>query len=225
MDAAIERTKLSRVIRPTVDRQDAQALEAAGIFFECFGNLDREFARRREDQHLGRFVGHVDALDHRNRKRGRLAGARLRLAEDVAAFEQERNRAGLNWRGGDVTRLGDRRLHRVAEVHVGEEDRIAVGHLIAGVDACRDNGCSSSSSSSFFNRFFNSGDFRNFNNFDRSSTRGSSINSVHRFNNFDNVIVFNQVIVFNNVIGLNNISRLDIKQKFRHGQNELSKTE
>jgi hypothetical protein len=49
----------------------------------------------------------MQALEHRQDERGRLAGPRLGAGEDVATGEDERDRLGLDGGGFRVALLGD----------------------------------------------------------------------------------------------------------------------
>ena len=69
---------------------------------ELLGHLQRELARRDEDERRGRLLVGRDALDERQPEGERLARARRRLAEDVAAGERVGDDEGL-----DAERLGD----------------------------------------------------------------------------------------------------------------------
>ena len=57
-----------------------------GIALECLGNLDRQFPRRRQHQHLRLVQAGIDAAQQRQRKSRRLAGAGLGLAEQIVAL-------------------------------------------------------------------------------------------------------------------------------------------
>ena len=60
----------------------------------------------------------IDRLEHRHGEGRRLAGAGLGLAQHVAAFEQRRDRPGLNWRGRGVTRALKCLEERTAQVQL-----------------------------------------------------------------------------------------------------------
>ena len=62
-------------------------------------DLDGEFARRREHERLGLAQLRVDHLQHGDGEGGRLARARLRLGDDVAARDDGHNGALLDGRG------------------------------------------------------------------------------------------------------------------------------
>ena len=65
-----------------------EAVQVRGVALKRFGDLDRQLARRRQHQRLRRALLQVDARQDRQRERGGLAGAGLRLAEHVRACEQ-----------------------------------------------------------------------------------------------------------------------------------------
>jgi hypothetical protein len=54
-----------------------------GVGLERLGDLDRQFARRRQHQRLRRGLFDIDARQHRQRKGGGLAGTGLGLAQHV----------------------------------------------------------------------------------------------------------------------------------------------
>ena len=68
-----------------------KALEEVGVGLERLGHLDREFARRGQDQDLRRHLGNVDTSEQGQRERSGLAGPRLGLSEDVASTRQGRD--------------------------------------------------------------------------------------------------------------------------------------
>ncbi len=63
---------------------------------ERLRDLDAQLARRREHERLDLRILGVDRLEHRQPERGGLAGAGLRLADHVTAFEQHGNRLLLD---------------------------------------------------------------------------------------------------------------------------------
>jgi len=128
LGAARQLAQLHHHALPAVDRQHVEVPEVVGVLGEGLGDLDRQFARRGEHEHLRSRVGEIDARQHRQRERGSLAGTGLGLAEDVAACEQLRNAGGLNGRRRFIADLGQRRKERGREVEVGE----AQGSLGAG---------------------------------------------------------------------------------------------
>ena len=122
VDAAIELPELDLVILAAVDRHDPQTRQTGGVALERLGNLDRQLAGRRQNEDLRHLLLQVDPLEHRDGERRRLAGAGLRLAEHIAAREQERDRPGLNRRRRRVPGALDRLEERTAQVQFVEGD-------------------------------------------------------------------------------------------------------
>ena len=89
---------LGRDRHAAVDRGDLEPAHLAEIR-EHLGHLDRELARRHEDEGGGPSVAGLHALDDRDRERERLAGARRCLGEHVVAGERRRDGAGLDLEG------------------------------------------------------------------------------------------------------------------------------
>ncbi len=80
----------------TVDRDDGQARHLLGIGFECSGDLQGQFASRREDQCLHFLTSGIDLGQDRQRKGRGLAGTGLRLADHVVTAKDHRDRLRLN---------------------------------------------------------------------------------------------------------------------------------
>ena len=118
--AAIELPELDVIILAAVDRDGPQPLETGGVALERFGNLDRQLPGRREHEDLRHFLLQVDPLEHRHGERRGLARAGLRLAEHIAAREQERDRAGLDRRRRQIAGALDRLEQRTAQVELIE---------------------------------------------------------------------------------------------------------
>src|SRR5690606_36509417 len=95
--------QLTTEIGTTIDRQYVEAGHEGSVGLESFRHLNREFARRREHQCLRQRLVHVQQTQDRQRKCRGLAGTGLRLADDVASFEQKRDGFFLNWGGFFVT--------------------------------------------------------------------------------------------------------------------------
>ena len=117
VDAALQRAVLHRVRRAAVETHGAHA-QALAVAHRLLGDLLRELARRRQHQHA-RHARHPVLTDgrvglrrdpvQRGQHEGRsLAGARLRRADDVAAFEQRRDRLRLDGRRLVVAARGER---------------------------------------------------------------------------------------------------------------------
>ena len=77
------------------DRHDVDPAVRA-VAAQGLRDLDAQLARRREHERLHGSLGGVDVLHDRQAERSRLAGARLGLADDVAAFQQRRDRLLLD---------------------------------------------------------------------------------------------------------------------------------
>jgi hypothetical protein len=84
------------------------------------GDLDAELARRREDEGLDVGVVGIDELDHGQPERGGLAGAGLRLSDDVPALEQHRDRLLLDGAGRLVSHVAERGEDRFGEAQISE---------------------------------------------------------------------------------------------------------
>ena len=125
VDAAAQRAGLRILADAAEDRRDAQ-VEMLAIRFEVFADLNREFTRRRENQCANgigtrRRAGLRESLQHRHGKRGGLAGAGLRDAEQVLAGEQLRNRLRLNGSGLLVIDRGQSTAQRLDDAELGKE--------------------------------------------------------------------------------------------------------
>ena len=108
------------IILSAVDRRHAQAVQARGVTFECFGNLNRQLARRRQDEDLRTNLSEINPLQQRHGEGGRLAGAGLGLAQNIATLQQRRDRASLNRRGDCVAGAHDRFQQRGVQTQVGK---------------------------------------------------------------------------------------------------------
>ena len=117
-DTAIECLELA-LDRLAAEHGDDLDAEFAAVAEHRLADLDREFAGGDEHEDLWFAVARLH-LQRRQRERRRLAGARRRLAEQVASRQQERDRLAL-----------DRRRLLVAEiVERGQE-------LVAQTERCR----------------------------------------------------------------------------------------
>ena len=94
LDAALQAAELPLVRLAAVDRQRLDLLVAA-VLVQRLGDLDRQLAGRAEDQRLDRALLGIDRLDDRQPEGGRLAGAGLRLGDDVAPGQQERGMTSI----------------------------------------------------------------------------------------------------------------------------------
>ncbi len=83
-----------------VNGQDMKAGQMAGVALERLGHLDGQFAGGSQHQYLRLAVGQIQPLQQRQGEGGGLAGAGLRLADQVVAGEEMGDAGGLNrrWR-------------------------------------------------------------------------------------------------------------------------------
>ena len=136
--AGAQAAELALVGLAAVDRQLAHAALEEGELRDLLGDLDDELASRAKDDDLRRAQCGIDRLDGGNTERRGLAGAGLRLADNVRAFEQHRDRGGLNRRSLFEAHPLDRAEDFGREAELGEkfllhhslEHLSARGHLI-----------------------------------------------------------------------------------------------
>ena len=133
MHAALERLQLRLVALAAVDRQHVETGQVHGVLLESLGDLDRQFAGRRQHQRLRLELLRVDPRQDRQRERGGLAGAGLGLAEHVAACQQRRDGRGLDRRGRLVADIRQRTQQRFGQREIGEFDRRYGGFGAHGV--------------------------------------------------------------------------------------------
>ncbi len=105
--------------RAAEDRDDVDAA-ARAVRAQRLRHLDAQLARRRQHERLHLAVARVDVLDDRQAERGRLARARLRLPDHVAAFEQRRDRLLLDRARRLVADVGERLQCVLGEPEFGE---------------------------------------------------------------------------------------------------------
>ncbi len=103
-----------------VDRQHPEARQVTGIALERLGDLDGQFARGRQHQHLHAGVIGPQPGDGRQREGGGLAGAGLGGAEHVAPFHQRWNGGRLNRRWRLVAHGGQPRNECGGQTQVGK---------------------------------------------------------------------------------------------------------
>ena len=118
--ATLQGVQLRGVALTAVDRQHVEAGQAAGVLLEGLGDLDREFAGRHHDEALRFALADVDHRQDRQCEGGGLAGAGLRLADDIVAGQHHRNDGGLDRGGGLVADVGQCRQDLGLEPQVGE---------------------------------------------------------------------------------------------------------
>jgi hypothetical protein len=115
--AAAEVVHLLAVTDAAVDDRHPQVGEL-GVFLKRLLDLQRQFARGLEDE-AAQLAVPAQALDDRQRKGRRLAGAGLGRADDIATLQHHRNRLRLDRRRGNVAHF----LH-------GESQRITKPELV-----------------------------------------------------------------------------------------------
>ena len=98
LSASFQMPKLDLIILSAKNRDHLQSAHSAGIFLERTGDLDRQFTRWHKYEDLWLFLAEINSLEQRQRESCGLAGAGLRLAEDVATLKQWRNGLSLNRR-------------------------------------------------------------------------------------------------------------------------------
>ena len=96
--ATAQRAQLRAQALPAVHRQHMETRQVAGVGLERLGNLYRELTGRGQNQDLRLYACDVEPAEQRQRKGRRLAGAGLRLTEDVTAFEQRPDCGSLDRR-------------------------------------------------------------------------------------------------------------------------------
>ncbi len=133
IQAAQQRLILRAVFDTTVNGRDLQA-HALGIGLEAFGDLRRQFARRRQDQRAhGARRRHLavrqDVLEDRQSKGRRLAGAGLGNAQQVVALQQEGNGLGLDGRGDGIAFALQRQQEGGRQAQISKGSRKGLGHV------------------------------------------------------------------------------------------------
>ena len=96
------------------DDQRVGELQVFAVLDEIFGDLQREFARRLQDQaarHAGAGARAGQDVQHRQGEAGGLAGAGLRHAQHVAAHQHERDRLLLDRGGMAIAHVVDGAQH------------------------------------------------------------------------------------------------------------------
>ena len=134
---ALERADLLLHRRAAVERHDTSTPAALRVLVDGLGHLHRELARRHEHEAARAPAGSSgrlgDALQHRQRERGRLAGAGRGLAEQVAAVEQQRNRLALDGRRLLVAERRHRSDEHLVQSETAEAGDVffASGHVLS----------------------------------------------------------------------------------------------
>ena len=107
------------------------------VFAGTLGDLAGQFARRGEHEHAAMRRQHAlfvvdELLDRREHEGRRLAGAGLRDAEQIAAFEQDRDRLLLDRGGGGVALGFERADERLGEAELCESHNGSVHCMCHG---------------------------------------------------------------------------------------------
>ena len=126
LGAVLEGAQLRDVARPAVDRQHDEVAGAVSEGRDGVGHLHGELAGGGEDQGLHGAPGRVDLGEEWQAEGGRLPGAGLGDADDVAAAEQDGDRLGLDVRGGGEAQVGD------GGEQVGRQAEVGEGHGVVG---------------------------------------------------------------------------------------------
>ena len=105
VDATRQLPQLLAHALAAVDGQDVEAFHVTGVGLKGFSDLNGQFAGRRQNQGLRDTPGNVDATEDGQGKGSGLAGARLGLAQQVAAGQDMRNAGGLDGGGRLVAYL------------------------------------------------------------------------------------------------------------------------
>ena len=106
-----------------------------GVLLERLGNLQGQFAGRREDQRLRRLLLQVQSAENRKCEGGRLAGTRLGQAHHIAARQQRGNGLGLDRGGTLISEVAQRLGEPLPQPEFGEGMpviRLVVSHLVIG---------------------------------------------------------------------------------------------
>ncbi|MPN20599.1 hypothetical protein SDC9_167978 [bioreactor metagenome] len=120
VDAAAQCRQLDAVALPAVDGQHAYTLHLGRVRLERLADLQGELAGGGEHQCLRGLLVHVEVFEDRQREGGGLAGAGLRLADDIASGQQRGNGRHLNGRGGLIAEVSDRCEHRPGDAELLE---------------------------------------------------------------------------------------------------------
>ena len=96
LHTALEAGDLVAEVGAAVHRQHPQLRHLRRVAVERIGHLNGQLAGGGEHQHLRCALGWIQASQQGQREGGRLAGAGLRLAHEVAAQQQLRDGGLLN---------------------------------------------------------------------------------------------------------------------------------
>ena len=98
-----------------------------GKFLKRFLHLQRQLARRLKNQ-AAQLSVRTEALDNRQRKRRRLARARLRRTDDVPTLQHHRNRLRLNRRRRHIAHFLHAERQRIRQAQ-RRKSRVHLGHI------------------------------------------------------------------------------------------------
>ena len=96
--------------RDTADKKRFGQFGVLGVGVEVFGHLGCQLAGRGQDKAAGHPCAGAATFEHRNHREGKtgcFTGTCLGDAQNVAAFERRRDRAGLNGGGRRIAGLFD----------------------------------------------------------------------------------------------------------------------
>ena len=94
--SALQHAQLCAHALTAVHRQHVKARQIPRVGLECFSDLDGQLARRRQHQHLGQRLGHVETLQQRQCERRGFAGAGLGLTNHIVTLQQMGDARRLN---------------------------------------------------------------------------------------------------------------------------------
>ena len=131
VEAALQRPDLLVLAHATEDDRVAE-IEVLAVQLEVVPDLGGEFAGGGEDEGADLAPAAaglvVQALEHRQREGGGLAGSGLGAAQHVVAVEEGRDRLGLDGRGGLVAAGVQRAEDRLGEAKRGEGSQDGLFH-------------------------------------------------------------------------------------------------
>ncbi len=123
VDAAGQRLDLAS-LSDAAENDGVTQAQMPAVGGKAFADLDRELARRRKDERAHRaWRGRLrlaELLQNGQREGGRLAGAGLGDAEQIAPFKEKRNGAGLDGCGICMVFRDERAADRLAKSELGK---------------------------------------------------------------------------------------------------------
>ena len=127
MRAATQLAQLHRHALPAIDWQYLETRQVPRVLLERFGNLDRQFPRGRQHQHLRFATLQVEPLQRRQGEGGGLAGTGLGLAKQVAPGQQGFHTGLLDWRRTLIAQVGQRLQQGGGQFKLGK-GAVGIGH-------------------------------------------------------------------------------------------------